>query len=143
MVVHALCHAVIVSRRHEVDLAALSGRAASEVADTMQALATSSRVRILSRLTAGPCSVKDLARAVEMEQPAVSQQLRVLRDIGLVVGKPQGRKTIYKLHDKHVGVLLAEAVAHTQHRRATAAKRQRAGDTDASPPTLKQRARQG
>jgi DNA-binding transcriptional ArsR family regulator len=46
----------------------------------------------------------------------------VLRDLGLVDGKRQGRKTIYKLHDKHVGVLLAEAVAHTQHRRAAAAK---------------------
>jgi ArsR family transcriptional regulator, nickel/cobalt-responsive transcriptional repressor len=74
-------------------------------------------VRILSRLTTGPCSVKELVRAVEMEQPAVSQQLRVLRDLGLIVAKRQGRKTIYKLHDKHVGVLLAEAVAHTQHRR--------------------------
>lgn len=83
----------------------------------MQALATASRVRILGRLTAGPCSVKELARAVEMEQPAVSQQLRVLRDLGLVAGKRQGRKTIYKLHDRHVGVLLAEALAHSQHRR--------------------------
>jgi DNA-binding transcriptional ArsR family regulator len=110
------------SRRHEADLANLTSQAADEVADTMQALATSSRVRILGRLTAGPCSVKELARAVEMEQPAVSQQLRVLRDLGLVDGKRQGRKTIYKLHDKHVGVLLAEAVAHTQHRRAAATK---------------------
>jgi ArsR family transcriptional regulator, nickel/cobalt-responsive transcriptional repressor len=105
-----------VSREHDIDLSHLSSDAASEVADTMQALAASSRVRILGRLTAGPCSVKELARAVEMEQPAVSQQLRVLRDLGLVAGKPQGRKTIYKLHDKHVAVLLAEAVAHTQHR---------------------------
>lgn len=110
-----------VSGEHDVDLAHLSSEAAREVADTMQALAASSRVRILSRLTAGPCSVKELARAVEMEQPAVSQQLRVLRDLGLIVGKRQGRKTIYKLHDKHVAVLLAEAVAHTQHRRGAKA----------------------
>jgi hypothetical protein len=40
----------------------------------------------------------------------------------VVDGKRQGRKTIYKLHDKHVGVLLAEAVAHTQHQRAAATK---------------------
>jgi ArsR family transcriptional regulator, nickel/cobalt-responsive transcriptional repressor len=137
-----LCHALSVSRRHELDLAKLSSKAASVVADTMQTLATSSRVRILSRLTAGPCSVKELARSVDMEQPAVSQQLRVLRDSGLVVGKRQGRKTIYKLHDKHVGVLLAEAVAHAQHH-AAAAKRQRATNTDGKPPTLKERARKG
>jgi len=140
MIVHGLWHALAVSRAHEVDLAHLSGEAADEVADTMQALGTSSRVRILSRLTAGPSSVKELARAVEMEQPAVSQQLRVLRDLGLVGGKRQGRKTIYKLHDKHVAVLLAEAVAHTQHRRAAAVKRQRTSNSDAGSPTPKDRA---
>jgi DNA-binding transcriptional ArsR family regulator len=113
-----LWHALAVSREHTIDLARLSSQTAVEVADTMQALAAASRVRILGRLTAGPSSVKDLAREVEMEQPAVSQQLRVLRDLGLVVGKRQGRKTIYKLHDKHVRVLLTEAVAHTKHRRA-------------------------
>jgi DNA-binding transcriptional ArsR family regulator len=109
---------LVVSREHVVDLAHLSSRTAVEVANTMQALAAASRVRILGRLTAGPSSVKDLAREVEMEQPAVSQQLRVLRDLGLVVGKRQGRKTMYRLHDKHVRVLLTEAVAHTEHRRA-------------------------
>ena len=105
------------SRDHHFDLSHLSSETAEDVADTMQALSASSRVRILSRLTAGRCSVKELARSVEMEQPAVSQQLRVLRDLGLVTGKRQGRKTIYKLRDKHVAVLLEEAVAHAQHRR--------------------------
>lgn len=112
-----------VSRTHDVDLAHLSSEAADDIADTMQALATSSRVRILSRLTAGPYSVKELAVAVGMEQPAVSQQLRLLRDLGLVVGKRQGRTTIYQLHDKHVAVLLAEAVAHAEHRRRAARRR--------------------
>jgi DNA-binding transcriptional ArsR family regulator len=83
----------------------------------MQALATPSRVRILSRLSVGPCSVGDLARAVEMEQPAVSQQLRVLRHLGLVVGERDGRQIIYALHDDHVGTLLSEAVSHTEHLR--------------------------
>ncbi len=133
MVVHHLWDAVTVSREHEVDLAHLSSEAASEVADAMQALATSSRVRILSRLTAGPCSVKELASAVEMEQPAVSQQLRLLRDLDLVVGKRHGQKTIYKLHDKHVAVLLAEAVAHTEHRRGAGKKHLLAVDASPAP----------
>jgi DNA-binding transcriptional ArsR family regulator len=74
-------------------------------------------VRILSRLGAGPCSVGDLARAVQMEQSAVSQQLRVLRHLGLVVGDRDGRQVIYALHDEHVRALLAEAVSHTEHLR--------------------------
>jgi ArsR family transcriptional regulator, nickel/cobalt-responsive transcriptional repressor len=112
-----LCNDVCMSHGMDVDLAYLSSDTARVVAETMQALATPSRVRILSRLGAGPCSVTELTRDVEMEQPAVSQQLRVLRHLGLVVGERQGRQTIYALHDDHVGVLLAEAVAHTDHLR--------------------------
>jgi DNA-binding transcriptional ArsR family regulator len=104
-----------VTHGHSVDLAELSDAAAEIVADTMQALATPSRVRILARLAATPRSVTELARDLEMEQPAVSQQLRVLRELGLVAGDRRGRKVIYSLHDDHVAVLLAEAIAHTQH----------------------------
>jgi DNA-binding transcriptional ArsR family regulator len=102
---------------HEVDLAYVDGATARAVAETMAALATPSRVRILSRLGAGACSVSELARAVEMEQPAVSQQLRVLRHLGLVVGERRGRHTIYALHDDHVGELLAQAISHAEHLR--------------------------
>jgi DNA-binding transcriptional ArsR family regulator len=101
----------------EADLQFLSAETARLVAETMQALATPSRVRILSRLGAGPCAVGDLAREVNMEQSAVSQQLRVLRHLGLVVGERAGRQIIYALHDDHVGALLGEAVSHTEHLR--------------------------
>jgi DNA-binding transcriptional ArsR family regulator len=47
----------------EPDLEFVSSQTARSVAETMQALATPSRVRILSRLAAGSCSVGDLARA--------------------------------------------------------------------------------
>lgn len=83
----------------------------------MQALAAPSRVRILSRLAVAPCSVGDLARDVGMEQSAVSQQLRVLRHLGLVVGERDGRQVFYALHDDHVRALLSEAVSHTEHLR--------------------------
>jgi ArsR family transcriptional regulator, nickel/cobalt-responsive transcriptional repressor len=105
------------------DLRFLSANTARSVAETMQALATPSRVRILSRLAAGSCSVGQLAREVEMEQSAVSQQLRVLRHLGLVVGERDGRQVIYELHDDHVGALLTEAVSHTEHLRLGLAAR--------------------
>jgi ArsR family transcriptional regulator, nickel/cobalt-responsive transcriptional repressor len=107
----------------EPGLAFLSAQTARSVAQTMHALATPSRVRILSRLGAGPCSVGELARAVGMEQPAVSQQLRVLRHLGLVVGERDGRQVIYALHDEHVGALLSEAISHTEHLRLGLAAR--------------------
>ena len=101
----------------EPDLAGLTAATARSVADTMHALATPSRVRILSRLAGGPCSVGELARHVAMEQSAVSQQLRVLRHLGLVVGERDGRQVIYALHDEHIRTLLEEAVSHTEHLR--------------------------
>lgn len=52
-----------------------------------------------------------------MEQPAVSQQLRVLRDLGFVRAEKQGRKKIYELHDAHVAGLLEQAIAHADHLR--------------------------
>jgi DNA-binding transcriptional ArsR family regulator len=102
-------------RKHLVELAFVSPDAAQQVAETMRALATPSRVRILSRLAAAPASVGQLASDLDLEQSAVSQQLRVLRHLRLVVGERRGRQIIYGLHDDHVGVLLAEAMSHTEH----------------------------
>ncbi len=101
----------------EADLGLLTVDTARSVAETMQALSTPSRVRILSRLGVGPCSVGTLAEEIGMGQPAVSQQLRVLRHLGLVVGEREGRQVIYALHDDHVRTLLTEAVSHTEHLR--------------------------
>ncbi len=88
---------------------------ASSVADTMQALATPSRVRILGRLHAGALGVNELAEAVGMEPSAVSHQLRLLRHLGFVVGHRKGRHVVYDLHDDHVAHLLQEAVSHVEH----------------------------
>jgi DNA-binding transcriptional ArsR family regulator len=104
---------------------AVDAATAREVAQTMQALSTPSRVRILARLRESPCSVNELAAAVAMEQSAVSHQLRILRHLGLVVGERHGRRIVYALHDSHVGVLLEEAIYHVEHVRLGATDRAR------------------
>ncbi len=91
---------------------------AEHVARVMAALGTGSRVRILGRLREGSCTVGDLTEAVGMAQPAVSHQLRILRDLGLVVGRRDGRYTRYSLYDPHVAMLLDEALRHIEHLRA-------------------------
>lgn len=95
--------------------ARLDAQSAATVAATLQALATPSRLRILTQLRHGACSVGDLSAAVEMEQSAVSHQLRLLRALGLVSGARKGRSVIYSLYDKHVAMLLDEAVYHIEH----------------------------
>jgi ArsR family transcriptional regulator, nickel/cobalt-responsive transcriptional repressor len=88
---------------------------AAALADTMQALAAPSRVRILGRLRASASSVNELADAVGMEPSAVSHQLRLLRHLGFVVGRREGRRVVYDLHDDHVAQLLDEAISHVEH----------------------------
>jgi DNA-binding transcriptional ArsR family regulator len=99
----------------------MDGGLATEVAEQMQALATASRLRILASLRAGSKSVGELATEVEMEQSAVSHQLRVLRHLGWVIGRRNGRRIVYALHDDHVAELLDQAVFHVEHLRAGAA----------------------
>ncbi|CAM5659599.1 Winged helix-turn-helix transcriptional regulator OS=Streptomyces cyaneofuscatus OX=66883 GN=G3I52_09150 PE=4 SV=1 [Streptomyces cyaneofuscatus] len=89
----------------------------ADVAATLQALATPSRLYILARLQEGPCSVGDLAEAVGMENSACSHQLRLLRNLGLVTGERQGRSIIYSLYDNHVAELLDQALYHVEHLR--------------------------
>ncbi|MDG3010733.1 winged helix-turn-helix transcriptional regulator [Rhodococcus sp. D2-41] len=97
--------------------AALDAASAATVAETLQALATPSRLLMLTRLRQGPCSVGELADAVGMEQSAVSHQLRLLRALGLVTGTRSGRSIVYSLYDNHVAELLDHAVYHIEHLR--------------------------
>lgn len=101
---------------------ALGAEWAGAVAETMQALATPSRVRILAELHRTPCSVGDLAERVGMEPSAVSHQLRLLRHLGLVAGHRDGRRVVYGLYDEHVSELLQQAFTHVAHVRTELAR---------------------
>jgi ArsR family transcriptional regulator, nickel/cobalt-responsive transcriptional repressor len=97
--------------------AVLDAGSAAAVADIMQALAAPSRLLMLARLRRAPCSVTALAADVGMAQSAVSHQLRLLRHLGLVTATRQGKTAIYALYDEHVGMLLDQAVYHSEHLR--------------------------
>lgn len=97
--------------------ASLDATSAATVATTLQALATPSRLLMLTRLRQGSCTVGELASSVGMEQSAVSHQLRLLRNLGLVTGTRSGRSIVYSLYDNHVAQLLDQAVYHIEHLR--------------------------
>ena len=85
---------------------------AERMADTMFALSTPSRLQILAYLRAAPRTVSEIVSAVEMEQSAVSHQLRVLREHAVVSVRRIGRTRQYALRDEHVGGLIDQALAH-------------------------------
>jgi DNA-binding transcriptional ArsR family regulator len=45
----------------------------------------------------GPLAVGELARDLPVSRPAVSQHLKVLKDAGLVVDRPDGTRRLYQL----------------------------------------------
>lgn len=53
---------------------------------------------------------------LDMEQSAVSHQLRVLREHMLVKVERVGRRRVYALQDIHVTALLEEALRHVEER---------------------------
>jgi ArsR family transcriptional regulator, nickel/cobalt-responsive transcriptional repressor len=102
--------------------------AAERLADTMFAMAAPSRLQILAALRTGPRTVSEIIAVVGMEQSAVSHQLRVLRDHGVVSVERRGRERLYGLRDPHIGALLDDARRHVlelERGRAGAGKRAR------------------
>ena len=93
----------------------LDAETAKSVAATLQALATPSRLLILQALTGGEQTVGELVEAVNMEQSAVSHQLRLLRNLGLVVTDRRGLHIVYSLFDNHVAELIDQAIFHAEH----------------------------
>jgi DNA-binding transcriptional ArsR family regulator len=106
---------VQVARNNRREIRAFA-RAAAAIADTMFALSTPSRVEILGCLLERPHTVTELTEALSMEQSAVSHQLRVLREHGLVAVERQGRTRLYAIADEHIVAFLDEAFRHVERR---------------------------
>jgi DNA-binding transcriptional ArsR family regulator len=75
--------------------------------DGLAALGDPTRRAIFERLAEEPQAVGELARALPVSRPAVSQHLRVLKDAGLVIDRPAGTRRIYQLDPAGVGSLRA------------------------------------
>ena len=88
------------------------------LAALMGALSAPTRIRVVFALVGrGEMAAGELAKAIGMSSSATSHQLRVLRDLGLVRRRRDGRGAIYALADDHLAVLLKEALYHVDHAR--------------------------
>ncbi len=84
------------------------------VAKDFQVLSDPTRVKILFSLAQEELCVCDLAAVVQRSQPAVSHQLRLLRDLRLVTYRRQGRMAYYSLADEHVRHLVEDGLRHAE-----------------------------
>ena len=71
---------------------------AATTADAFNAVAEPRRRQILDILAGGERSVNDLVTQLDLAQPLVSKHLRVLREVGLVDVRDDGRQRLYRLH---------------------------------------------
>ena len=71
------------------------------------ALADPTRRQVLERLQAGPAPVGLIAEGLPVSRPAVSQHLKVLKEAGLVIDRPEGARRVYHIDPKGLGALRA------------------------------------
>ncbi|MBK8025029.1 MAG: winged helix-turn-helix transcriptional regulator [Chloroflexi bacterium] len=84
------------------------------VARYFQALSDPTRVRMIRALADQEWSVSDLTAALGMDQPAVSHQLKYLREMELVTWNKIGRHVYYTLADPHLIKILLSSIARFQ-----------------------------
>ena len=93
----------------------LGQRDAEQLAETLKALGSPRRLRLLTEMLGGERTVEDLARAAGLSLSATSHHLRLLRSLRLVHARRDGRHVRYELHDHHVADLLAAVRHHHEH----------------------------
>jgi DNA-binding transcriptional ArsR family regulator len=71
---------------------------AATTSDTFNAVAEPRRRDILNYLTFEERSVSEIVDALEMQQPSVSKHLRVLKHVGLVDARREGRQMLYRVN---------------------------------------------
>jgi DNA-binding transcriptional ArsR family regulator len=71
---------------------------AATTTDAFNAVAEPRRRQILDLLAQGEKPVNDLVERLRVAQPVVSKHLRVLRQVGLVEARDEGRQRIYSLN---------------------------------------------
>ncbi|HSL64918.1 MAG TPA: metalloregulator ArsR/SmtB family transcription factor [Gaiellaceae bacterium] len=73
---------------------------AATTTDAFNAVAEPRRRQILDVLAGGERPVNDLVRTLGLAQPQVSKHLRVLREVGAVAVREDGRRRLYRLNGR-------------------------------------------
>jgi ArsR family transcriptional regulator len=94
----------------EIELDVLPSEKALLIARFFQVLSDPTRVRLIKALADGKWCVSDLVQALQMDQPAISHQLKYLRTLGLVIWERHGRHIYYTLDDGLLREMLFSAI---------------------------------
>ncbi|MCM2325599.1 MAG: metalloregulator ArsR/SmtB family transcription factor [Candidatus Woesearchaeota archaeon] len=84
----------------------------SDISDIFKVLGDKTRLKILFALSKKELCVCDLCSLLNMEQSAISHQLRLLRNLKLVKCRKDGKIVYYSLYDNHIMNLIKMGVLH-------------------------------
>ena len=85
-----------------------------DLAEVFKVFGDSTRIKILYVLSESEMCVCDIAQLLNMNQSAISHQLRILKQNQLVKSRRDGRAVFYSLADGHIQTILAQGMEHIQ-----------------------------
>ena len=100
---------------HNAPTRPLDAEETEALTETLKALASPGRLRLLTALLEGERTVEQLATGADLSVSATSHHLRLLRSLRLVRARRSGRNVFYSLHDHHIADLLAAVRHHQEH----------------------------
>ena len=85
-----------------------------DLAEVFKVFGDSTRIKILYVLFEAEMCVCDIAQLLEMNQSAISHQLWILKQNGLVKSRREGKAVFYSLSDSHVRTIMDQGMEHIQ-----------------------------
>ena len=101
-------------KENEYVLKDMSEEELLELADLFKMFSDSTRIKILYDLFDGEKNVTEICDDIEMNQSAVSHQLRALKAGNLVKSRREGKAIYYSLDDDHVKTIIAMGKEHIE-----------------------------
>ncbi|MCD8068835.1 MAG: metalloregulator ArsR/SmtB family transcription factor [Lachnospiraceae bacterium] len=85
-----------------------------DLAELFKVFGDTTRIRILYALFVSELCVGDIAQLLNLSQPAVSHQLKILKDAKLVKFRREGKIIFYSLDDDHVRTIISMGMEHVE-----------------------------
>ena len=85
-----------------------------DVAELFKNFSDSTRIRILYTLFDKELSVSEICELLNMNQSAISHQLRILKNAKLVKNRREGKTIYYSLDDDHVYNIISQGIEHVE-----------------------------
>ena len=101
-------------KKNEYMLKGMREQELLELADLFKMFSDSTRIKILYDLFDGEKNVTEICEDIEMNQSAVSHQLKALKTAKLIKSRREGKSVMYSLDDDHVKTIIEMGKDHIE-----------------------------